>query len=119
MSSLLSLFDNLWSALAFAEGAAFFLAAVYFAVKPEKSSFLISSYSSLSAQNRACYDLCGLGRYVSRVLTLLGVICLAGAIAALLLGGAAYWIATAAWIITAALTLRVDHEKLLRRFRKE
>ena len=57
MSSLLNLFDNLWSAVAFAEGAAFFLAAVYFAVKPEKSSFLISSYSSLSAQNRARYDL--------------------------------------------------------------
>ena len=54
--------------------------------------------------------LIALGRHLCRMLTTCAVVCLAGAVASLALGAAAYWAATLGWIVLAVLSLRVDNE---------
>ena len=58
--------------------------------------------------------------------TVIGVICLAGAGASALLSlvshlasAVPYWISMAAWLILALKTLRVDNEKVLRKYRRD
>ena len=81
--------------------------------------FLISNFAYRSKEERERYDLIALGRHLCRMLTACAVVCLAGAVASLALGAAAYWAATLGWIVLAVLSLRVDNEKLLRKYRKD
>lgn len=120
------LMKNLFVVLNAMEGIIFLLIAAYYTAKPEKSSFLISNYAYFSPEKKARYDLAGLGKHVSRMFTVIGVICLAGAVASALLSGISYlasavpyWISMAAWLILALKTLRIDNEKVLRKYRKD
>ena len=73
------LMENLFVVVNAVEGVIFLLLAAYYTAKPEKSTFLISNYAYFSPEKKARYDLAGLGKHVSRVFTVIGVICLAGA----------------------------------------
>ena len=119
MPALLSAFDNWFFLLNAITGVLFLIAGVYFTVKPEKSAFLISNFAYRSKEERERYDLIALGRHLCRMLTTCAVVCLAGAVTSLALGAAAYWAATLGWIVLAVLSLRVDNEKLLRKYRKD
>lgn len=119
MLDFLAEFDNLWFLLDFAEGVVFVLLAIYFTVKKDRASFLISNFSHLPRAQRESYDLEGLGKYLYRVFLLCAALCFAGAFASIPLGAPAYWITTMAWIVVAAATLRMDNEKLLKNYRKE
>lgn len=120
------LMKNLFVVVNALEGIMFLLLAAYYTAKPEKSTFLISNYAYFSPEKKARYDLAGLGKHVSRVFTVIGVICLVGAGASALLSmvshlasAVPYWISMAAWLILALKTLRVDNEKVLRKYRRD
>ena len=117
MSVLAEAMNSLWFLLNLVEGILFLAAGVYFSVKSDGASFLISNYAHLPKAERARYDMAGLGRYVRRVFTVCGIVCLAGAFASIPFGAVAYWIATLLWIAVAVATLRVDNAKLLDRYR--
>lgn len=119
MADFLAGFENLWFLLDFAEGVVFVVLAVYFRMKKGSAGFLISDFSRLPKKQRESYDLEGLGKYLYRVFLLCGAICFAGAFASIPLGAPAYWVTTTLWIVVAAVTLRMDNEKLLRKYRKE
>ncbi len=119
MAELGAALDNLWFLLNFVEGLLFLASAVYFTAKPEKVRFMISNFAHLSKEKQARYDLKGLSRYVCRAFTLCGAVCVAGAVAALWLNAYAYWTSTLLWIVIAAVTLRVDNEKLLKKYRRD
>lgn len=119
MIDLAAALDNLWFLLNFVEGLLFLAAAVYFTAKPEQTRFMISNFAHLSKEKRARYDMAGLSRYVCRALTACGVICIVGAVAALWLAAYAYWASTLLWIAVAAATLRVDNEKVLKKYRRD
>ncbi len=112
-------FGSLWFLLNLVEGVLFLACGAYFTVKRESAAFLISNFSHLPKAQRESYDLAGLSKYLCRVFTLCAVICLLGAFASVPFGGAAYWIATALWIAVAVATMRVDNEKLLKKYRKD
>lgn len=116
---MLDAFDNLWFLLNFVEGLIFLVTAVYFTVKPEKTTFLISNFDRLPKAERERYDLPGLARHLCRAMTLCGAVCLLGAFAALKFEAPAYWITTVLWIGVAIATLRADNEKVLRKYRKD
>ncbi len=118
MFELAELMNNMWFVLNLVEGVLFLIFAVYFTVKPEKVSFLITNFDHLPAAQREQYDLQGLGRHVCRAFTLCAVICIAGAFASAAAGSTAYWISTMLWVAVAMITLRVDNEKLLAKYRK-
>lgn len=119
MPDLFAAFDNLWFVLNFVVGIVFLLAAVYFTVNPQKCSFLISNYAHLPKEKRERYDLNGLSKHLSRIFTVCALVCLAGAVGALFCGAPAYWAATVVWIALAVATLRVDNEKVLRKYRRD
>ena len=119
MPDLFAAFDNLWFVLNFVVGIVFLLAAVYFTVNPQKVSFMISNWAYLPREKRERYDLRGLSGHLSRMFTVCALVCIAGAVGALFLGAPAYWAATVIWIILALATLRVDNEKLLRKYRRD
>ena len=118
MADLLARMDNLWFLLGLVEFLIFLFAAAYFRAKPEKATFLISSWSHLPKAERERYDLIGLSRYLSRIFIIIAVLCLIGGIASFFAAAVGYWIATILWIAVAVATLRVDNEKVLRKFRK-
>lgn len=119
MSELTEAFNSLWFLLNLVEGVLFLAIGVYFTVKREGASFLISNFSHLPKAQRESYDLEGLSKYLCRVFTVCAVICIVGAFASIPFGGAAYWAATVLWIVLAVATLRVDNEKLLKKYRKD
>ena len=112
-------FSSLWFLLNLVEGVLFLAFGVYFTVKQEGASFLISNYSHLPKAQRESYDLAGLSKYLCRVFMVCAGICIVGAFASLPFGGAAYWVATVLWIALAIATLRVDNEKLLKKYRRD
>ena len=95
MHELAEAFDSLWFLLNLVEGVLFLAMGVYFSVKQDG------------------------GKYLRRVFTLCAVVCIAGAFASIPFGPPAYWITTVLWIAVAVATLRVDNEKLLKKYRKE
>lgn len=119
MAELLAALDNLWFLLDVIEGVIFLSLAVYFTVNPGKATFLISNFSHLPKAQRESYDLRGLSRYLCRVFTLCAALCIAGGVAAIWLEGYAYWASTLLWIVVALATLRMDNEKLLKKYRKD
>ncbi len=118
MFDLVKLVNNMWFMLNLVEGLLFLIFAVYFTVKPERVSFMITNFDRLPSAQREQYDLQGLSRYVCRAFTLCGVICIAGGFAAVAAGSVAYWISTALWVAVAVVTMRADNEKLLKKYRK-
>ena len=119
MHELAEAFDSLWFLLNLVEGVLFLAMGVYFSVKQDGGAFLISNFSHLPKAQRERYDMEGLGKYLRRVFTLCAVVCIAGAFASIPFGPPAYWITTVLWIAVAVATLRVDNEKLLKKYRKE
>lgn len=111
--------ENLWFWLDFAEGVVFLLLGAYFTAQYEKSSFLISDFSRLPKARQESYDLKGLSRYLCRVFLVCAALCIIGAFASVPLGAAAYWVTTILWIVVAGVTLRMDNEKLLRKYRND
>ena len=110
--------ENLWFLLNAVEGIIFAICAVVFRCKPERAGFLISHFSSFSKTKKAQYDIEGLSRHVFRTFAICSVICFAGALATPVLREIAYWASTILWIIVALMNLRVDNEKLLKKYRK-
>ena len=118
MHELAEAFDSLWFLLNLVEGVLFLAMGVYFSVKQDGGAFLISNFSHLPRRSGSA-NTEGLGKYLRRVFTLCAVVCIAGAFASIPFGPPAYWITTVLWIAVAVATLRVDNEKLLKKYRKE